>query len=86
MDLENMFKIENRNENCIAHPMGLAVMGTLLPPVAVKLTTRRFGMDGKYPPMSNKQVAERYGLPVNVVESLISASINTITEMGMEQK
>ena len=85
MDLDKVFAIENTEENLNAHPMGIAVMATFhIPSVAMKLITRRFGMDGKMPPMSNAQVAERYGLPVNIVNEMIAISLGVITQMGLD--
>ena len=84
MNLDKAFNITDTQENNSEHPMGLAVMATVLPSVAVKIMNRRFGLDGKHPPMSNQQVSDRYGLPVNVVNTMIGASLSTITEMGID--
>jgi len=85
MNLDTVWDIESTEENLNAHPMGIAVMATFrIPSVAMKLITRRFGMDGKMPPMSNAQVAERYGLPVNIVNTLIGASLDTIAGAGLD--
>jgi len=84
MNLDKIWDIENIEENDSVHPMGVAVMGTVLPPAAAKITTRRFGLDGKHPPMSNAQVAERYGLPVNVVNGMIAISFEVIAQMGLD--
>ena len=84
MNLDTVWDIESTEENSSDHPMGVAVMGTVLPPTAAKITTRRFGLDGKYPPMSNAPVAKRYGLPVNVVNEMIAISLGVITQMGLD--
>ena len=81
MNIEKMFYAEAVEENRSAKPMALAVMQMVLPEVAVRIMNRRVGMDGKAP-LSTEQVATRYGLPVGVVTTVLSASMDTIGRMG----
>ena len=81
MNIEKMFYADAVEETHSAKPMALAVMKMVLPDVAIRIMNRRFGMDGKAP-LSTEQVATRYGLPVGVVTTVLSASMDTIGRMG----
>ena len=81
MNIEKMFYADAVEETHSAKPMALAVMKMVLPDVAIRIMNRRFGMDGKTP-LSTEQVASRYGLPVGVVNAVLFASMNTISDMG----
>jgi len=82
MELDKLW-IENTEENDFTHPMGIAVLDTILPSVATKIVIRRFGLDGK-PVMSTEDVAKRYGLTIGIVQNMLGAGVNMIADMGLD--
>jgi len=82
MELDKLW-IDDTEENDFTHPMGIAVLDSMLPSVATKILVRRFGLDGK-PTMSTEDVAKRYGLTIGIVQNMLSVSVNMIADMGLD--